>query len=150
MMKHLFRHSICVALAAYFALAGCGFNVAHYCCEACAEHGARMFTTGCCDEVHRNHRHHEHADAHCCAHHAGDGYDTQHNACTLQRLATDISTIDQQHIDFAPLVALCAVLPCQPNAAETQTVHNASASSHAPPLLCTGRAMLTRIALLLI
>lgn len=149
-MKHLLQHSICIALAAYFVLAGCGFNVAHYCCEACAEHGRRMFSTSSCDEVHRNHRHHEHADAHCCESHQSEGYNVQHNACTLQRVATDISTIDQLHIDLEPMAAVCATLPERPNAAETLRTHGASAASHAPPLLCTGRSVLTRIELLLI
>lgn len=149
-MRHLFRHTICVALAAYFALAGCGFNVAHYCCEACAEHGERMFSTGCCDEVHHNHRHHEHAAAHCCEHRQDDGYNTAHNACTLQRLATDISTIDQQHIDLAPMAAVCAVLPTFSVATDIPNEHTTWLSSHAPPKSCTGRAVLARIALLLI
>ncbi len=149
-MKHLVRHIVCVALALYFALAGCGFNVAHYCCEACAAHGERMFTTGCCDEVHHNHRHHEQTAAHCCEHHHNDGYTAQHNACTLQRLATDISTIAQQHIDCAPTLVLCAMIATPAIAAETPNAHTTFALSHAPPQFCAGRAVLTRIELLLI
>ena len=151
-MKHFVRHIVCLALASYFLVAGCGFNVAHYCCEACAEHGMRMFTAaGCCDEVHHNHSHHEHASAHCCEHHHGDGFSTAHNACTLQRLATDISTLDCQHIDVAPAVVWCETIladaPLLPTVDENCAQN---LTSHAPPLLCTGRIVLSRIATLLI
>ncbi|MGN0187316.1 MAG: hypothetical protein ACI392_06175 [Paludibacteraceae bacterium] len=150
-MKRTVFHTVCALLAVYFFAAGSGVNVAHYCCDACAEHGMRMFAEGSCEEVHHNHQHHEHASAHCCEQHHRDGIDTTHNACTLQRVATDIPVNEIYYPDFAPLTA--CVITLTPDA-DALSAHCATyapqAYTHAPPLISHGRAVLTRIALLLI
>ena len=150
-MKRTVFHTICAALAVYFLIAGSGFNVAHYCCNACAEHGMRMFAEGSCEEVHHNHRHHEHASEHCCELPHHDGIGTAHNACTLQRIATDIPVNEAHQPDVAPsIIHVVALMPAADVLVAQSTAHTSQPSTHAPPLTSRGRAILTRIALVLI
>jgi hypothetical protein len=83
-IKHIFAY----LSAAYFLVAGVGFNVVNYCCKSCENEGIEMVATDSCFAVH-HHLHTKnpqklHADLLCAdiAKHADN--------CQFMRLNTDI------------------------------------------------------------
>lgn len=107
-MKRFFQNSVVVALVLLFLTTAGGFNVVHFCCTACAEHGLRVFQTTTCLEVHVHHRHHEAVEEHCCEHHAtecANGVAEHSDCCTLKRISVD-NTIIQSQLRLTPVWAV--------------------------------------------
>lgn len=107
-MKRFFQNSVVVALSLLFLTTAGGFNVVHFCCKACADHGLRVFQTTTCSEVHVHHNHQEAVEEHCCEHHTAECTNavTEHSdCCTLTRISVD-NTIIQPQLRLTPIWAV--------------------------------------------
>jgi len=86
-IKYLFT----ILSAAYFLLAGSGYNVVNYCCQTCASEGIEAVATSSCNAVH----HHSHSSD--CQHQNNDitCSDANHHpdGCHLLRLNIDTPSI---------------------------------------------------------
>lgn len=92
MLKKLSRFVFAILSAAFFLIAGTGYNIIQYCCDSCAHSGIEEVAHVSCDALHQ-HQHatatpHEHADDMACSnvsHHA--------NGCHLLRVKVDTPSI---------------------------------------------------------
>jgi hypothetical protein len=86
MIKRL-KYIVVYFFAAYFIVAGAGFNVVSYCCEPCAAEGIEAVATNSCFAVHHhNHisQNPQHEDLAC------DDSNHHPENCHLLRLNTDV------------------------------------------------------------
>lgn len=92
MPKSFSTYVFVVLSAAYFLIAGAGYNIIQYCCDSCAHSGIEEVAHVSCDALHK-HLHatstqHEHDDDMACSnvsHHA--------NGCHLLRVKVDTPSI---------------------------------------------------------
>jgi len=86
-IKHIFTF----LSAAYFLIAGMGYNVVNYCCQTCANEGIEAVATSSCTALHQHsnlpNNQHQNDDLTC--------NDVHHNptGCHLLRLNIDIPSI---------------------------------------------------------
>lgn len=95
-MKKIITNIVAVSLAFLIAWASGGLNIYHYCCDACAAHGANMFVTITCEEVHS---HHECNDPNC-NHHKHQCADGCHHESHGLNILADIFQQDSNHCDM--------------------------------------------------
>lgn len=98
-MKKFFQNSIITTLVCFFLTSATGFNVAHFCCNTCAEHGfIEVFLTDSCSDLHFKHQHDEKAENHCCSHESDDekGISATSDNCSLTRISTAIYDLQKQ------------------------------------------------------
>lgn len=136
--------------AAYFLLAGAGYNVVNYCCQTCENEGIEAVSTSSCNDVH-NHshssdRHQPNGDMSCS--------DVNHHpaGCHLLRLNIDIPSIQTTQELSVNTINFCNLFHTSvnflievPEIASQNIVH--------PPngyFLSTGREIITYHAVLLI
>ena len=106
MTTKLIKYIFTLLFSAYFLLAGAGYNVVNYCCNACATEGIEAVATSSCFGVH----HHTvtakstlHDDLAC------ENVSHQPENCHLLRLNTDIPSIqvnDQNLVKQIPILDL--------------------------------------------
>lgn len=155
-MKKGISHIISLSLAYLFLTVGCGVNIAEYCCKSCAEHGERMFTVGSCNDVHKNHHHHEHVESNCCEHPHHVQTPSDHetcsasgNACKLERLKTSEPTLSKAQI-IVHFSFLAAILLPKDLELTTPTPQRIDFKSLKSPPNEGGRAILTFVSKLTI
>lgn len=92
MAKKLPTYIFVILSAAYFLIAGAGYNIIQYCCDSCAHSGIEEVAHISCDSLHK-HQHatatpHDHDDDMACS-------NVGHNAngCHLLRVKVDIPSI---------------------------------------------------------
>jgi hypothetical protein len=89
MIKHL-KYVVVYFFAAYFLMAGAGYNVVSYCCQPCASEGIEAVATNSCFTVH-HHNHSkqnlQHYDLTC------DDLNHHPENCHLLRLNTDVPSV---------------------------------------------------------
>ena len=156
----VFKQILAVVCAAYFLLAGSGYNLVRYCCEGCASEGIETVANKSCEAIHHEH---EHEDGACCnhTHSASSGHkdmacsDTSHqtDGCHLLRLQTDIPAIVNasfEHIKFSSPLDFPIVIP---DFFLHESVFQAEQTAFSPPYdipLFSGRDILMYHAVLLI
>lgn len=91
MSKKLSKYLFVILSAAYFLLAGAGYNIVNYCCDSCAHAGIEEVANTSCDALHK----HEHESA--CQHEQEDLACTNINhhtdGCHLLRVKVDTPAI---------------------------------------------------------
>lgn len=91
MFKGLFKYVFVILSAAYFLLAGAGYNIVNYCCDSCAHAGIEEVAHTSCDALHK----HEHESA--CQHEQEDlacsNINHQTDGCHLLRVKVDTPAI---------------------------------------------------------
>jgi hypothetical protein len=90
-MKNYIKYLFSIFFGIYFLIAGLGFNVAHYCCQNCADEGIETMTAHACDA------NHQHKSKSCCDDSTNEfvdfiKLDQPQKCCHLERLHVDIST----------------------------------------------------------
>lgn len=159
-MKQLYKILISGILVAFFVIAGSGYNIVHYCCDECEEHGIVQVATHSCEEFHQNENH-----AACSGHHQKHFTENDHkdmacsevihmnDGCHLLRLHTDIPSFQNHAISFGADIhklLICdlhiLILPFQ----STDLVQDEI--TYPPPLQQnkTGREILKKASVLLI
>lgn len=145
-MKHFFRNTTIVTLVLFFLTSATGFNVVHFCCNTCAEHGFfEVFQDSSCSDIHSKHQ-----NGDCCEHKSNhqNGISTTSENCSLTRISIDFSTLQKQ-IKVIPALIVEIFdfdFSTVKKIVETEIVHK---NLKAPPLL-SGRIILEKKATFII
>lgn len=105
MTSKIFKNILIFISAAYFLVAGTGYNIVNYCCNSCSEIGIEAIAISSCKHVHEN------SESDCCD--SGDNDLACTNpthvplSCHLLRLSTDIPSLDSTlSFNFYPSTAI--------------------------------------------
>jgi hypothetical protein len=150
MLKNQLKYLFTFLAAAYFLLAGMGYNVVRYCCQTCANEGIEEVALSSCNSVHKhehsNNNHPENDDMACA--------DTNHqpSGCHLLRLSIDTPSIqvaDNNLIEPCKIIDWFYVIS---NLISNQTKVSIYNSSSPPEtaFYFTGRELMTLHAVFLI
>ncbi len=151
-MKRFLLHIISFVLAAYFLIAGSGFNLIDYCCNGCRNAGIEYVVTHSCFDVHS----HE-GDACCSTQHQNDEHSvsiTHSHAdhCSVNRFNVETPTVSAfSHFhpgDFFKLVI--AMVEVNDLMIETTVTENFHLKFPPPLLTSTGRNILSLKSVLII
>lgn len=145
-MKQFFQNTIIVKLVLLFLTSASGFNVVHFCCNTCAEHGfVEVFQSSSCSDIHSKCQH-----SNCCEHKSShqNGISATSNNCSLTRISVDFSILQKQ-IKVIPALIVEIFdfdFSTVKKIVETEIVHK---NLKAPPLL-SGRTILEKKATFII
>ena len=109
MLQRFVKYTFTVLSAAYFLVAGVGYNVVKYCCESCAEASSEVVERCSCGSQHNE------TDASCQTHHE-NSFEEASEACSFTRISVDIPSvepilhIENQHITCVDLYFTCVNL----------------------------------------
>lgn len=157
MLKKLFTYSFSFLLAAYFTIAGLGYNVIHYCCSECAEAGIEKVASLSCEGIH--HQHND-ADTKCsCGCSAESSNSPSHEGIALNQPADDACGLMRVNLDTPNMIEFeeSAVLPFAFilsdlfDVFDFETIISLEKDNFAPPNLIipySGRDILTKHAVL--
>lgn len=150
-MLKVIKYCLSIVAAAYFFLAGTGFNIVSYCCYSCEEKGIEFVAEHSCMAAHK---HDANCKNDCCKSDIDISCnDLQHifNGCHIFRASTETPVVSQASIDFDVPVLIQPVLfaTCDLNIA--QPVQNKVTPYTDPPIVIpSGRDVLCLKSVLLI
>ena len=90
-----FKYIFSCFFAAYFILAGAGYNVINYCCQSCSDEGIETIANVSCEAVH----HHQHTKTSDNSNGDISCTDVNHHpdTCHLLRLSIDTPSVQTAH-----------------------------------------------------
>ena len=151
-MKRILMHIISLMFAAYFFVAGLGFNIIDYCCSSCREAGIEFIAANSCFDVHNQKR-----DTCCSTEHHDEDYSvsithSHEDHCSINSFYVETPVVSSTSQMFsAPIFKLVvALVEVKELFVETSVTENFYLKYPPPLLTSSGRNILSQKSVLII